>query len=418
MIRRTWLLATAMALTLSASAASAIEPVGDKGFNVETSFDLKTLTPDNFYDVVVPAAKKEGTVVLFDFAASFEPLFRDKLLPAFEAKYGVTVDYQRGQGDAATQQLVATYNAGAAAPFDVMFVSAGTVAQLNKTDAVARIPLNRLLPNALPIDEEIATTVEGIRHGGNYLPFHRNQTSIVYDSRAIATADVPADAAALLAWAKQHPGKLAVTHPAKGGSGDGFMQVLMLSLIKDKDCRAKLTDFGIDAAAAKAFVASDCVKPVWDYYRQIMQVAELTSGNSDTLNLVANSEASIGTTWEDMTFDLLVRGLMPPTVRQYLLADGMVGGGDGFYLPAKATHPAAALLLMDFLLSPESQATKLTTNGSRSPLKGIDFASLVSAEDQERLIPLDQFATRAVAKVPRPIINAGKDYFQDNLLRR
>lgn len=417
-MKLTHLLGAISACAFMAASTHAAEPSTGQDFNLATNLDLTVLTSENFYDIVVPAAQAEGRVVFFDFAASFEPLFRDKLFPQFEEKYGVAVDYQRGQGDAATQQLIATSNAGATAPFDVMFVGAGSVSMLHGTDAVARVALNRLLPNAVPIDGEIATVTEGINHGGNYLPFHRNQTSIVYDTRHVAPGDIPTTVPALLQWAKDNPGKLAVTHPAKGGSGDGFLMALMQTLVTDETCVQQMHNFSITEEEAKAYVASDCVEPVWQYYRELIPVSELTAGNSDTLTLVANSEAWIGTAWEDMTYDLLVRGLMPPTVRQYLLEEGMVGGGDGFYLAADSAHPAAALLLMDFLVSAESQATKLTTNGSRSPLKGIDFASLVSLEDQERLIPLDQYETRLLQKVPRPIINASKDYFQDNILRR
>src|SRR5688572_33436380 len=108
------LLAASMAVLLSTT-AFAVEPIGSDGFNTDPGFDLGSLTADNFYDVIVPLAKKEGTVTLYDFTDSFGPLFNDRLIPQFEAKYGIKVEYVRGEGAAANQQLIAAKNSGAKA---------------------------------------------------------------------------------------------------------------------------------------------------------------------------------------------------------------------------------------------------------------------------------------------------------------
>jgi hypothetical protein len=51
-------MATALALK-----AHATEPVNSNAFNVSTSIDLAQLTPQNFYDVLGPAAKAEESIV-------------------------------------------------------------------------------------------------------------------------------------------------------------------------------------------------------------------------------------------------------------------------------------------------------------------------------------------------------------------
>ena len=102
------LIAASIALLMSTT-AFAVEPVGSDAFNTEPGFDLGTLTADNFYDVIVPLAKKEGTLTFYDFTDSFGPLFNDRLIPEFEAKYGIKVDYIRGEGAAANQQLIADF---------------------------------------------------------------------------------------------------------------------------------------------------------------------------------------------------------------------------------------------------------------------------------------------------------------------
>lgn len=399
--------------------AGAIEAVDGGPVNVKSdTIDFKALDRDNFYKTIVPLAKAEGTVVFFDFSNSFEKIFRDQLIPGFEKKYGIKVDYQRGDGNAAAQQLVATAKAGSASPFDVLFNASSTLGLMIQSKAVANIPFQKLLPNEAAVDQTIATRSSGIDHGGLFVPFHRNQTSIAVNTQQVDKASIPSDFASLLAWAKANPQRFAVTSPGRGGSGDGFLQSLTKALVKGDDCKATLANYKIDAEAAQAFVRSSCMEPVWNYYKELLPVVEVTNGNADTLNLIANAEAYMGTAWEDMTYDFTGRGLLPPSVRPFLLKEGEVGGGDGLFMPAKPAHPAAAMLLMDYLIGKEAQLTKLKVNGSRTARTDIDTDKEFDAAQSKRLIPADQYPSRAISSIPRPIADAAANYFDQNLLRK
>lgn len=403
---------------LMATAAQAVEPVGADKFNTETGFDLSTLTAENFYDVIVPLAKEEGTLTFFDFTNSFGPLFSEHLLPEFEKKYGITVDYVRGNSDAAVQQLIAARNADNPAPADAYFVGSGSIGTLLDEGVMANIPLAGLLPNAKgKLDADIAMVTRGFDHGGAYLPFHRNQTSIIYDTRTVSADAVPDDLDGLLAWAKAHPQKFIVTSPKGGGSGSGFLQSVAYGKVTDPACREKFTDYSLTDDEAKALVEAPCMKPVWDYYTELLPVVELTKGNSDTLNLIANGAGAIGTAWEDMAYDFMGRGLLPPTSRQELIKTGQIGGGDGMFFPVAGTHPAASLLLLDFMISHDVQLEKLQVNGSRSARTDIDPASSFTPEQVNRLIPTAQFAERALPSMPNNVNAALGDYFVANLLR-
>lgn len=411
------LIAASIALLMSTT-AFAVEPVGSDTFNTEPGFDLGTLTADNFYDVIVPLAKKEGSLTFYDFTDSFGPLFNDHLIPAFEEKYGIKVDYIRGEGAAANQQLIAAHKSGAAAPADAYFVSSGSLPLLTGEGVIANLPLNTLLPNGAGLNADIATTTGGVKHGGIFLPFHRNQTDIIFDTRVVDAASVPTTFDGLLEWAKANPGKFIVTSPTGGGSGGGFMQSVAFAKVAGDDCRATFTDWTITEEKATAFAASDCMTPVWNYYTELLPVVELTNGNADTLNLVANGAGSIGTAWEDMAYDFIGRGLLPPTVRQQLVEEGQVGGGDGLFFPVGASHPAAGLLMLDFLIGKDIQLVKLSINGSRSARTDIDPAETFTAEQVARLIPTDQYASRAIISMPPNLVSQLQAYFTANLLRK
>jgi ABC-type uncharacterized transport system YnjBCD substrate-binding protein len=408
-------IAASIAVLLS-TAAYAAAPVGSDKFNTEPGFDLSKLTASNFYDTIVPLAKNEASVTFFDFTDSFGPLFSDHLIPEFESKYGIHVDYVRGNGEAAIQQLIAAHNSNAKSPADAYFISSGNLGSVLGAGVVANIALNAALPNGTALNTAIATNTGGYQHGGAFVPYHRNQTSIVYDTRTISADKVPTDLDALLSWAKANPGKFIVTSPDGGGSGSGFMQSIAYAKVTGDSCRATLTNFSITADQATQFAASDCMKPAWNYYRDVLKVSEVTKGNSDTLSLLANGAGSIGTAWEDMTYDFIGRGLLPPTTRQEILTSGEVGGGDGIFLPVGGEHPAAGLLLLDFLISHDAQVEKLLINGSRSARTDIDPAKSFTPAQVARLIPTDQFASRALQSMPSTLNTALVGYAMANLL--
>lgn len=248
---------------LMSTTAFAVEPVGADNFNTDPGFDLATLTVDNFYDVIVPLAKEEGSLTLYDFTDSFGPLFTEHLIPQFEEKYGIiTVDYIRGEALATNQQLIAAHNSGAAASADACFVSSGSLPLLTSEGVAANLSLHTLLPNGAALNPDIATITGGVEHGGIFLPLHRNQTDIVYDNRIIDEASVPTSFDGLLDWAKANPGKFIVTSPTVGGSGSGFMHSLAPIKVTGDERRANFVNWAITEQDADAFAASDCMKPV------------------------------------------------------------------------------------------------------------------------------------------------------------
>ena len=256
--------------------------------------------------------------------------------------------------------------------------------------------------------------VDGFNHGGVFVPFHRNQTVLVYVEDHFPDGNVPDTAAELLDWAKANPGHLAVTSPARGGSGDGFMQSLMMELITDPACTEALGNYQIDAEAAKAYVESDCAAPVWNYYKELVPLVEVTAGNSDTLNLITNGVAWIGTGWEDMAFDFVNRGLLPPTTRLTLMEHGQVGGGDGYFVPTRAPHrcraPADGLLRQRRDADREALAQRLAHRQYRCRVRGPDRCGQGSTCCPTR-------SGRAPQVEPATADRRGRQGLPDNILR-
>jgi len=417
-MRRVFLV-LALSVVLSGAAAAsgqAAEPVGAADFNVRSSVDLRALTPANFAERLVPAARVAAPIVFYDFTESFTPLFTQQVIPRFERVTGLHVQYRQVNGEQAVQQLIAARRAGQAAPVDVFFIPNGQVRLAVESGIVANLPLNTMLPSAPDLEQNAATVARGFRHGGVVVPFHRNQTAIGYDSRFVTSAQAPRDFAGLLAYAQANPGAVAITNPARGGSGQGLLETAIVSMTPP-DCQARLFDYTVDAAAAEAWADGPCLAPVLAYFRELRPLVEFTNGNTDTLTLMGNGVVHVGSVWEDQTYDFLGRGLLPPTIRMRLLTEGQVGDGDGIMIPSGTRNLAGALLLVDFLLSNEVQLLKLEMNGSRSARTGLDIDRALRPEIVARLIPAEQYTTLSGPRITGTISSAATRRFVADILQ-
>lgn len=357
-------------------------------------FDLAKVTRENFYEIVVPAAKAEGTVTMYNFAGSFADTWKE-LITRFETKYGIKVAYSDVKGDQANQQLIAVQSAGQDSPVDAYFAGGGGYPLLSTKGVVGNIPLTKILPNMANYDPVLAETVFGKPHGGSFPLVHLNQTAIGYDSAFVKVQDVPKSFDDLLAWAEKNPKRLGVTLPAKGGSGSGFIYSVALNYLSG-ECRKQLTDYNKTLQQAQDWaMTSDCLQPVWDYYRRLLAVAELTNGNADTLNLINNQQLYMGTVWEDQVMSFLGTKQLPETFRLTLLEKGQVGSGDAIFVPANAKHVASALLLIDMAMSREFQLWKLENKASRSPRLDVTN-DLMPEATQVHVLPKDVYPRLSV----------------------
>ncbi len=379
------------ALALATTAAPCLS-ADSKMKNLD--FDLSKVTRENFYDIVVPAAKAEGHVTMYNFAGSFADTWKE-LINRFETKYGIKVTYSDVKGDQANQQLIAVQAAGQDSPVDAYFSGGGDYPLLSSKGVVGNIALTKILPNMANYDPVLAESLFGRKHGGSYPLVHLNQTAIGYDSAFVKPQDVPKSFDELLAWAEKNPKRLGITLPSKGGSGSGFIYSLALNYLTG-ECRQKLTDYSQTLDEARDWAMStDCLDPVWDYYRRLLSAAELTNGNADTLNLINNQQLYMGTVWEDQVLTFLGNKQLPETFRLTLLEKGQVSSGDAMFVPANAKNVAAALLLIDMAMSKDFQAWKLETKASRSPRADVTN-DLMPKDKQANVLPPDVYPRLSV----------------------
>ncbi len=412
MAARLWQSVAVASLVLSTGTAWAVDPIGGDKFNVATQIDLLKVNRGNFADMVTPVAKKENgsELVFYDFADNFCDLMAEKAA-TFTKDTGIPVKHVCVEGDAATQQVIAAKQAGQPAPVDVFFGPNGQVRAMTLAGAIANIPLVDLLPNAGKLDDAAARRSRGYEHGGTVVPFHRNQTSLAYNSATIK--DPPQTIDALFQLAASQGFKVAITNPTEGGSGSGFIESLMLAMAPD--CKNDLYDFSIDEAKAKA-TAARCMAPVIKFINAQKDHITFTNGNTESLQALADGVVPIATVWEDDLYSQAAKGLMPPTVKPYLLQSGEVGDGDGVFITASTTKAEASLLFVNYLMSDDVQVAKMEEKGSRTARLDLEFTNKIPDKLAKFLVPDDEYRSRTRPRINGLITDAASDLFAKDVI--
>jgi len=185
-------------------------------------------------------------------------------------------------------------------------------------------------------------------------PWGNAKLVFFYDSARTRKADLPDNAAQLLAWAKAHPGRFSYPAPPDF-MGSTFLKQVLYELTADKAKLYKpVDDKTFEGDVAPLFAYLDKLKPyLWrkgraypkDYPAMKQKLAD---GELDIIFAFNPSEAS----------SAIDAGELPKTVRSFTFSSGTLGNTHFVAIPYNAKAKAGALVLANFLISPEAQLHK------------------------------------------------------------
>ena len=210
------------------------------------------------------------------------------------------------------------------------------------------------VPNAQWIDRlGNPTTVTDVTlpTAGYELAWGTSRYTFFYDSARIPTP--PADAAALLAWVRAHPGRFTYPQPPQF-HGTSFLKQLLLTMHADRARfqRAAGTDF--DAVTLPLWQWLDAAHPsMWRQGRSFpasgpAQRRLLGDGEVDWAMAFNSAEASRS----------IASGEFPASIRSLRFRAGALANSHFLAIPYNARAVAGAKAVANFLLSPEAQARK------------------------------------------------------------
>lgn len=238
---------------------------------------------------------------------------------------------------------------------DLMWVNGENFASLKSAELLwgafaDNLPNASLVKQSPSISADFSVPVDGLESawGGAQLVF-------IVDS---ATTPEPPESAMELLEFVQEGGRFAYPAPP-AFHGTTLVKQLLIELLSGDEARSAVLGAPVEQADFTAITA-----PLWAYLDKLhpkLRGAGKTwpiSGEM-TLQLLDDGELDIAISFNPNEASAAVRNdQLPDTVRTYVFANGTIGNTHFVTIPWNASAKAAAMVVANFLLSPEAQARK------------------------------------------------------------
>lgn len=335
----------------------------------------------------------------------------DWVAPRVRELYGIELRAVSGLGPEIVNQLVLERQGRARGSADLLWINGETFHNLRSQDLLAG-PWAQRLPAMAFVDSASPIIMRDFEQdpAGYEAPWGRVQFALVYDSAR--TPDPPRTYAELAEWIRAHPGRF--THDQQF-AGLTFLKGLMYSL-----------SGGVDnfQGGFREEVYRAGSERVWEWIERNRRYfwregRTFPAGVADLHRLYANGEVDFTMSNNQNEVVSKVRqGVLPPTSRAVVLRDGTIANAHYLAIPFNAPNPAGAVLVADFLLSPEAQLRKLEpdvwADGTVLDVKRLPAEwrqRFMALERDTRSIPLDTLEAYAVPEVaPEYHMRLGEDW--------
>ena len=271
--------------------------------------------------------------------------------PRLHQRYAITLRTVEGQGPEIVNQLLVERDARAGGTADLVWINGETFHNLRQADLLwgpwaGRLPGAQYVDSASPI---VARDFEQ-DPAGFESPWGRVEFALIYDSAR--TPRPPQTVAELHDWILAHPGRF--THD-QAFTGIAFLKIVMYALAGG----VEHLQGGFDEARYR-----EASGRLWDWLSTARpgfwrQGEAYPPGVAELHRLFLNGEVDFSMSYNQNEVVTKIRqGLFPPTARALLLRDGTIANAHFLGIPTNAPNPVGAMVVADFLLSPEAQLEK------------------------------------------------------------
>ncbi|MDF1610436.1 ABC transporter substrate-binding protein [Hoeflea sp. YIM 152468] len=240
---------------------------------------------------------------------------------------------------------------------DVIWINGENFASMKRQNLLMAPDWTTGLPNWVYVDHENMPTILTdftIPTDGLESPWGGAKMVFFHDTARTPADSIPHSSVELLEWSKDNPGRFSYPQPPDF-IGSSFLKQVLIETIEDKSRLSQpvnAASFAEDAAPLFAYL-DDLHPNLWrggkaypQNYPDMKQ--KLADGELDIIFAFNPSEASAG----------IAAGELPDTVRSFSYTDGTLGNTHFVAIPYNATAKAGALVLANFLISPEAQLRK------------------------------------------------------------
>ena len=303
--------------------------------------------------------------------------------------YGVELVHVKLDDTAnAVAKVVAEKAAGRndAGTVDLIWINGENFASMKRQKLLLGGEWATKLPNWHYVDIENKPTILTdftIATDGQESPWGMAKLVFFYDSARTDADELPQSADGLLEWAKANPGRFSYPQPPDF-IGSSFLKQVLSEKVADRPALLK-------PVVEEEFGA--VTKPLFDYLDQLHPVM-WRSGRAYPQNypamrqLLADSELDIIFAFNPAeASSAIANGELPDSVRSFTFPGGTLSNTHFVAIPYNAAAKAGALVLANFLISPEAQAHKQDPRIWGDPTV-LNIGKL-DAEDRARFDALD-----------------------------
>ena len=272
--------------------------------------------------------------------------------PEVKRRYGIDLQIAAGQGASLVQTLAAEQQADQPSEADLVWINGETFYQLRQVNALLG-PYVAKLPNAALLDLQNPFISTDFQQpiAGMECPWGNVQFNFIYDSARVASP--PKSFAELPAFVRAHPGQFTIPNEFTGMT---LLKSWMMALSGDpQQFQGKFDEAVYKKWSGALWRQLNASKPYFWKQGQTFpeQLAPLHQ-------LFANGEVAFTFSNNDAEVDNKVnQKVFPATARAYVPAPGTIQNSHYLGLVRHAQHPEAAMLVVNFLISPEAQLKKM-----------------------------------------------------------
>lgn len=258
---------------------------------------------------------------------------------------------------------------------DLVWINGANFATMSENSLLLKQWANKL-PNFALTDPDNNPTVNfdfGVPTNGMEAPWGQASLTFYYDS--LSTSKPPTTLTELTAWTAQNPGRFSYPKPPDF-LGMSFLKYVLVMLHEQQDAQT-----GKDISAQLNLPATQentalVLDPLWafldDFHPTLWRNGEqFVQTGAQMRRLVDDTELSLAFTFSAPEVPAAVQRYdLPQSIRSYAMSDGSLSNTHFVAIPYNASHPQAAQLIANFLMSPEAQAKKQTPSvwGDKSVL--------------------------------------------------
>jgi len=311
------------------------EPEAEEPEAMEEDEPVEVALADMSWDQVLAQAQEEGELNWFHW------YLQERIRPfveQFEEETGISINVSDGDFQANEDKLLAESDRDTG-DIDVMSYTFEKMAQLDMGAMFMSL-------DQLPDIGNLTTEGNGVDTDNRGVAWWGNQTGFAYDKNRVDEADLPQTFDELTAWIAANPQGFGVNDPSMGGAGNSFAH----SVVREFSGSGDYFDDELDDAKVATWA------PASEWLASIKDDIVVTGNNADTLTRMNDGEFMLGPAWEDQLAGLQIEGEIGPNIGFYIPEFGMNGGANSILIPANSANPAAALVFIDWISSPEIQA--------------------------------------------------------------